>query len=43
MWQIVVGIIAICITIYGIAEEFFSYLKEKAKYENKDERGEKYE
>lgn len=39
MWQIVVGIVAICITIYGIAEEFFSYLKEKAKYE----RGEKDE
>lgn len=35
MWQIVVGIIAICITIYGITEEICSYLKEKTKQENK--------
>lgn len=34
MWQIV-GIIAICITIYGITEEICSYLKEKSKNENK--------
>lgn len=36
MWQLTIGFVALCITVYGITEVICDYLIEKAKYENKD-------